>query len=79
MIARADGDAQRFLAVLESYQLAPEVTANRFYLETMEEVLRGVNKVIIDQSQGQSQGVVPYLPLNELQRRPPASGTGAGE
>ncbi len=69
VVARAEGDAQRFLAVLESYRLAPGVTANRFYLETMEEVFSGVNKVIIDQETGSGQGVVPYLPLNELQRR----------
>jgi membrane protease subunit HflK len=46
------------------------VTARRIYLETMEQVLRGINKVIIDQN-GQAQGVVPYLPLAELQKRPP--------
>lgn len=78
VVARAEGDAQRFLAVLESYRLAPEVTANRFYLETMEEVFSGVNKVIIDQDAGGGQGVVPYLPLNELQRRSPATSP-AGE
>ena len=79
VIARADGDAQRFLAVLESYRIAPDVTANRFYLETMEEVFRGVNKVIIDQGSGGEQGVVPYLPLNELQRRAAPGATGVGE
>lgn len=75
VVAQAEGDSQRFLAVLESYRLAPEVTANRFYLETMEEVLSGVNKVIIDQDAGGGQGVVPYLPLNELQRRSTTTGT----
>ena len=66
---RAEGDAQRFISVLTSYQLAPEVTQERLYLETMEEVLSGVQKVIIDsEGQGLGQGVVPYLPLNELRR-----------
>ena len=68
-INRAQGDAQRFLSVLASYQLAPDVTRQRLYLETMEEVLAGVDKVIIDSNgEGMGQGVVPYLPLNELGR-----------
>jgi membrane protease subunit HflK len=68
VVARADGDAQRFLAVYKEYDKARDVTTRRIYLETMEEVLRGVNKVLIDQSAG-GNGVVPYLPLPELQRR----------
>lgn len=71
VIAAASGDAQRFVAVLQSYQIAPDVTARRLYLETLETVFQGVNKVIIDQgASGVGQGVVPYLPLPELQRRP---------
>ena len=74
-IATAQGEASRFLAVLRSYRLAPEVTAQRFFLETWEEFLGGANKVIIDNSgEGGGQGVVPYLPLNELQNRPTAQG-----
>lgn len=60
----AQGDAQRFAQVLAAYSQAPEVTARRMYLETMQEVLGGTNKVIIDQNKGS--GVVPFLPLNEL-------------
>lgn len=63
----ADGEASRFLAVLEEYKLAPEVTRKRLYIETMESVLGDVDKVIIDQGVG-GQGVVPYLPLNELRK-----------
>ena len=76
----AEGDARRFLSVLQAYRLAPEVTANRLYLETMEQVMRGTNKVIIDANGQDAQGVVPYLPLNELMRRPgaPAQGQPAG-
>ncbi len=66
----AQGDAQRFQKVLEAYQLAPEVTARRLYLETMQEVLSGTNKLIIDEKQG-GQGTVPYLPLNEMLPRAP--------
>ena len=69
VINQAQGDAERFLSVLSSYRLAPAVTAQRFYLETIEQVFSGVNKVIIDDDAGGGQGVVPYLPLNELQRR----------
>jgi membrane protease subunit HflK len=73
VINLAQGDARRFLSVLEAYNTAPEVTARRLYLETMEQVLRGTNKVIIDgQVEGGSgNGVVPYLPLQELMRRAP--------
>ncbi len=66
----AEGEASRFLAVLGEYQKAPEVTRKRLYLETMEQVLGDVNKVILDESTGGTgQGVVPYLPLNQLTNR----------
>lgn len=68
VVNRAQGSADRFLSVLEAYRTAPEVTARRLYLETMEEVLANTNKVIIDSEEGAGQGVVPYLPLNELRR-----------
>jgi len=67
VVNEAEGEASRFLAVLAEYEKAPEVTRKRLYLETMEEVLGGLNKIIIDEN-ASSQGVVPYLPLNELQR-----------
>ena len=64
----AQGEASRFLAVYGEYVKAPEVTRQRMYLETMENVLGRMNKVILDGvSEGQG-GVVPYLPLNELSR-----------
>jgi membrane protease subunit HflK len=67
-VARADGDAQRFVAVYDEYVKAQDVTVRRIYLETMEDVLRDMNKVLIDGSASGS-GVVPYLPLPELERR----------
>ena len=67
VVARSEGDAERFLAVLEAYNTGPEVTIQRIYLETMQEVLKGTNKIIIDGKAG-TQGVLPYLPLPELQR-----------
>ena len=65
VIAEAHGEADRFLNVLEEYRKAPDLMRQRLYLETMERVLSSTDKVIID-SNGQ-QGVVPYLPLDQLQ------------
>ncbi len=67
-IANAEGDAARFLSVYNEYKLAKDVTAKRMYIETMEKVLNGTNKMILDGPSGGS-GVVPYLPLPELQKR----------
>lgn len=65
VIAEADGDTQRFNSIYTQYKRAPEVTRRRMYLETMERVMGGMEKVIIDQKAG---GVVPYLPLPELKK-----------
>ncbi len=70
IIARAQGDAQRFLSVLSAYQVSKDVTAERLYLETMEDVLKHANKVVIDKS---AEGVVPYLPLPALAGKQPTS------
>ncbi len=65
----AEGQASRFSAVLAEYLLAPEVTRKRLYLEALEEVYGGLDKIILDENgSGGGQGVVPYLPLNELRR-----------
>ena len=66
VVNEAEGEASRFTAVLEEYRKAPEVTRKRLYLETMEEVLGRVDKILLDDKAGQ--GVVPYLPLNELRK-----------
>lgn len=66
-IAVARGEADRFIQVYDQYKEAKDVTRQRIYLETMEEVMSGMNKVIIESSSGS--GVVPYLPLPELQKR----------
>ena len=68
VVARAEGDARRFVAVYDEYVKARDVTTRRIYLETMEDVLRDMNKVVID-STASGAGVVPYLPLPELERR----------
>jgi membrane protease subunit HflK len=64
-VAEATGQAARFTKIYDEYKKAPDVTRERMYLETMERVLGGSDKVIVDQGAGGT-GVVPYLPLNEL-------------
>jgi modulator of FtsH protease HflK len=83
-VARAQGDAARFLSVYRAFKAAQDVTLERLYLETMEEVLKNSNKVIIDKS-AQGNGVLPYLPLPALGSGgvkagapPPGSAPGAG-
>ncbi len=70
VVNQAQGEASRFTAVLSEYEKAPEVTRKRLYLETMEDVLSRVDKIILDDNAGgeSGQGVVPYLPLNEIRR-----------
>ena len=72
VVARAQGDIAGYEALLAAYAAAPEVTRQRLYLEMMEQVLRGNQKVILDQNSGpgQNQSVVPVLPLGDLLRRP---------
>jgi membrane protease subunit HflK len=72
-VAEAQGQTARFIKVYDEYKKAPEVTRKRIFLETMERVMGGTDKVIIDSKAGQ--GVVPYLPLDQLQqRRQPSEG-----
>ncbi len=66
-VNEAEGEASRFIAVYDEYAKAPDVTRKRLYLETMERVLGRVDKIIIDEN-ASGQGVVPYLPLNELNK-----------
>ena len=71
IIARAQGDSDRFLSVYKAFKVSQDVTQQRLYLETMEEILKNSNKVIIDKSAQGESGVLPYLPL-------PALGSGQG-
>lgn len=68
-VAEATGQASRFLKIYDEYKKAPEVTRQRMYLESMERIFSGTDKIILDTQGGT--GVVPYLPLNELPRQPP--------
>jgi modulator of FtsH protease HflK len=67
VVAEAQGEAQRFLSVLEQYSRAKDVTRQRLFLETMEDVLQKSNKVIIENGK-QGQEIVPYLALPEIQK-----------
>lgn len=62
-VAQATGQADRFLAVLQEYEKAPDVTRQRLYLEAMEEILPGVTKFIVDAENGGN--LLQLLPLNE--------------
>jgi modulator of FtsH protease HflK len=67
-VAEAKGQSARFLKVYEEYKKAPDVTRERIYLETMERILGNADKLVYDGG-ASGQGVVPYLPLNELTAR----------
>jgi membrane protease subunit HflK len=64
VVSTAQGDASRFRQVLEAYEKAPQVTRERIYLETMQQVLQSTSKIVIDQKAG-GQNLL-YLPLDKL-------------
>src|SRR5205085_5607337 len=74
-VAEAKGQTSRFIQVYDEYKKAPDITRQRMYLETMERLFNGTDKIIVDAgTPNGSGGIVPYLPLNELARpRPPAA------
>ena len=77
-VAESKGQAARFSQVYEQYKKAPVVTRQRIYLETMERVFGGTDKILLDSAGGSgggnAGGVVPILPLNEMLRRAPTAG-----
>ena len=73
VIAKADGETSRFNQVLKEYQKAPEITRDRLYIETMEQVFSNSSKMLIDQPQGGNN--VMYLPLDQLLRGQSGSGS----
>jgi len=72
----AQGEAQRFLSVYSAYKENPDVTRRRMYLETLQNVLSEIDKVIIDKG---TQGVVPYLALDQLRSRGAGADPGAAD
>lgn len=71
-IAIATGDASRFNAMYTGYQAGPDVTKRRMYLETMEEILKNAQKMIVQNGGKGGDGVIPYMSLDNL--RPAAGG-----
>jgi membrane protease subunit HflK len=80
-VREAAGAAQRFTALQAEYAKAPDVTRRRLYLETMEHVLPGVTKIVLDESAARQ--LVPYLPLDQMMKargqEPPAAGAAKGQ
>jgi modulator of FtsH protease HflK len=72
VVREASGEAERFNLVYDEYRKSPRVTRQRLYLETMERVYGGADKIIIDNRSG----VAPFLPLDQLRSRQPTQGTG---
>src|SRR5574343_139969 len=66
IVAQAEGDAQRFKAILPEYQKAPQVTRDRLYLETFQQVYTNVTKVLVDSKQGSN---LLYLPLDKIMQQ----------
>jgi membrane protease subunit HflK len=77
IVARSQGDADRFTAVYKAYKASEDVTALRLYLETIEEILKNSNKIVIEKGVGGQSGVLPYLPLPTLPGLTPPASTGA--
>ena len=65
IVNQAEGDASRFTQVYEAYLVNKDITIERIYLETLEDIMSNVDKIIIDDGVGGS-GVIPYLPLSEI-------------
>jgi membrane protease subunit HflK len=63
VVAQAQGDAQRFRSVLTEYQKAPQVTRDRMYIDTMQQVYSNVTKVMVESRQGSN---LLYLPLDKI-------------
>lgn len=76
VVAKAKGDGTRFDAIYQAYLSGKDVTRERIYIETMEDILKNAQKIILDDKKGS--GVVPYLPLSELNRTAPAAGGSSG-
>ena len=71
IVAQAQGDAQRFKSVLAEYQKAPQVTRDRMYLDTMQQIYSNVTKVLVDSHQGSN---LLYLPLEKIMQMPSTLG-----
>ncbi|WP_293605030.1 FtsH protease activity modulator HflK [Polaromonas sp. UBA4122] len=75
IVAQAQGDAQRFRSVLTEYQKAPQVTRDRMYIDTMQQVYANVTKVLVESRQGSN---LLYLPLDKIMQMTAQGGAAAG-
>ncbi|NPC54022.1 FtsH protease activity modulator HflK [Caenimonas soli] len=76
IVAQAQGDAQRFKSVLAEYQRAPQVTRDRMYLDTMQQIYSSVTKVLVESRQGSN---LLYLPLDKIMQQVAGGGVVAPE
>jgi membrane protease subunit HflK len=74
IVAQADGDAQRFRSVLTEYQKAPQVTRDRMYLDTMQQIYTNVTKVLVDSKQGSN---LLYMPIDKIMQMSGQAAVGA--
>jgi membrane protease subunit HflK len=72
-ITRAEGEANRFIKTLKEYEQAKDIISKRIYIETMEDVMPGVEKIILDGKAGDR--MLPYLPLDKSHKPPKAAAT----
>jgi membrane protease subunit HflK len=75
IVAQAQGDSQRFRSVLAEYQKAPQVTRDRMYVDTMQQIYSNVTKVLVDSRQGSN---LLYLPLDKIMGQVAQGGAAAG-
>ncbi len=78
IVAQAQGDAQRFRSVLAEYQKAPQVTRDRLYLESMQQVYSNVTKVLVETHQGSNLLYLPLDKIMQLSSAQDANGTPSG-
>jgi len=74
IVAQAEGDAQRFRSVLTEYQKAPQVTRDRMYLDTMQQIYTNVTKVLVDSKQGSN---LLYMPIDKIMQMSGQAAVGA--
>jgi len=72
VISTAQGDASRFRQILTEYEKAPQVTRERMYLDTMQQILSATSKIVVDQKSGQN---LLYLPIDRLMQMTTQPGT----
>jgi membrane protease subunit HflK len=75
IVAQSQGDAQRFKALLTEYQKAPQVTRDRLYIDTMQQIYSNVTKVLVESRQGSN---LLYLPLDKIMQMTAAGGAASG-